>query len=143
MKILKINDVILRTVTKIIVFIILTLGVYLFLSGHNKPGGGFIGGLVLGSAIVLLYLTNDIETIRKSLPFDFKIVAAIGVMLALLTGFGSFLFGAPFLSQSFGYFELPIFGKTELTTVTIFEAGVALAVVGVVVTIIISISEDE
>ena len=143
MKILKINDVILRTVTKIIVFIILTLGVYLFLSGHNKPGGGFIGGLVLGSAIVLLYLTNDIETIRKSLPFDFKIVAAIGVMLALLTGFGSFLFGAPFLSQSFGYFNLPIFGKTELTTVTIFEAGVALAVVGVVVTIIISISEDE
>lgn len=143
MKILKINDVILRTVTRIIVFIILTLGVYLFLSGHNKPGGGFIGGLVLGSAIVLLYLTNDIETIRKSLPFDFKIVAAIGVMLALLTGFGSFLFGAPFLSQSFGYFELPIFGKTELTTVTIFEAGVALAVVGVVVTIIISISEDE
>lgn len=140
---MKINDVILRTVTRIIVFIILTLGVYLFLSGHNKPGGGFIGGLVLGSAIVLLYLTNDIETIRKSLPFDFKIVAAIGVMLALLTGFGSFLFGAPFLSQSFGYFELPIFGKTELTTVTIFEAGVALAVVGVVVTIIISISEDE
>ena len=140
---MKINDVILRTVTRIIVFIILTLGVYLFLSGHNKPGGGFIGGLVLGSAIVLLYLTHDIETIRKSLPFDFKIVAAIGVMLALSTGFGSFFFGAPFLSQSFGYFDLPIFGKTELTTVTIFEAGVALAVVGVVVTIILSISEDE
>ena len=69
---MKINDVILRTITKIIVFIILTFGVYLFLSGHNTPGGGFIGGLVLASAIVLLYLTSDIETIRKSLPFDFK-----------------------------------------------------------------------
>ena len=42
------------------------------------------------------------------------------------------------MSQTFAYFELPIFGKTELTTVTIFEAGVALAVVGVVVTIILS-----
>lgn len=140
---MKINDVILRTVTRIVVFIILTFGVYLFLSGHNKPGGGFIGGLVLGSAIVLLYLTHDIASISKSLPFDFKLVAALGVLMATSTGFGSIILGVPFLSQSFGYFELPVFGKTELTTVTIFEAGVALTVVGVVVTIILSISEDE
>ncbi|MEI4771312.1 Na(+)/H(+) antiporter subunit B [Psychrobacillus sp. FJAT-51614] len=140
---MKINDVILRTVTKIVVFIILTFGVYLFLSGHHKPGGGFIGGLVLGSAIVLLYLTHSIESISKSLPFDFKLVAALGVLIATSTGFGSIILGVPFLSQSFGYFDLPIFGKTELTTVTIFEAGVALTVVGVVVTIILSIREDE
>lgn len=143
MKILKINDVILRTVTKIVVFIILTFGVYLFLSGHNTPGGGFIGGLVLASAIVLLYLSHDIETVQKSLPLDFKLVAAFGVLLATGTGFGSLLLGVPFMSQTFAYFDLPVFGKTELTTVTIFEAGVALAVVGVVVTIILSISEEE
>lgn len=143
MKILKINDVILRTVTKIVVFIILTFGVYLFLSGHNTPGGGFIGGLVLASAIVLLYLSHDIETVQKSLPLDFKLVAALGVLLATGTGFGSVLLGVPFMSQTFAYFDLPVFGKTELTTVTIFEAGVALAVVGVVVTIILSISEEE
>ena len=143
MKILKINDVILRTVTKIVVFIILTFGVYLFLSGHNTPGGGFIGGLVLASAIVLLYLSHDIETVHKSLPLDFKLVAAFGVLLATGTGFGSLLLGVPFMSQTFAYFDLPVFGKTELTTVTIFEAGVALAVVGVVVTIILSISEEE
>lgn len=140
---MKINDVILRTVTRIVVFIILTFGVYLFMSGHNTPGGGFIGGLVLASAIVLLYLTNDIESVRKSLPFDFKLVAATGVLMATATGFGSILLGVPFLSQTFGYFHLPIFGETELTTVTIFEAGVALTVVGVVVTIILSISEGE
>jgi len=139
----KINDVILHTVTKIVVFIILTFGVYLFLSGHNTPGGGFIGGLVLASAIVLLYLSNDIKTVQKRLPLDFKLVAATGVLLSTGTGLGSLLFGAPFMSQTFAYFDLPFFGKTELTTVTIFEAGVALAVVGVVVTIILSISEDE
>lgn len=143
MQILKINDVILRTITKIVVFIILTFGVYLFLSGHNSPGGGFIGGLVLASAFVLLYLAYDIETVQKSLPLDFKLVAAFGVLLATSTGFGSLLFGEPFMSQTFAYFDLPIFGKTELTTVTIFEAGVALGVVGVVVTIILSISEDD
>ncbi|OZU89310.1 Na(+)/H(+) antiporter subunit B [Virgibacillus indicus] len=139
---MKINNVILQAVTKIVVFIILTLAVYLFLSGHNNPGGGFIGGLVLATAFVLLFIVFDIETIQKALPFDFKKVAALGAFLAVATGFGSLLFDAPFLSQSFGYFDLPFFGKTELATVTIFEAGVALAVVGVVVTIILSISED-
>ncbi len=140
---MRINDVILRTVTKIVVFIIFTFGVYLFLSGHNSPGGGFIGGLVLASAFVLLYLSNGIENVQKSLPLDYKLVAALGVLLATGTGFGSIIFGVPFMSQTFAYFDLPILGKTELTTVTIFEAGVALAVIGVVVTIILSISEDE
>lgn len=143
MRALKINNVILSTVTKIVVFIILTLAIYLFLSGHHHPGGGFIGGLVLASALVLLFIVFDIHTVRKAIPIDFKKLAAFGAFLAVGTGFGSLLFGAPFLSQAFAYFDLPFFGKTELTTVTIFEAGVALAVVGVVVTIILSISEDE
>lgn len=140
---MKINDVILQTVTRMVVFIILTLGVYLFLSGHNNPGGGFIGGLVLASAIVLLYLAFDIETVHKGIPFDFKRVAAFGVLIAVTSGLGSILFDSHFLTHTFSHFYLPVFGETELATVTIFEAGVALTVVGVVVTIILSISEDE
>lgn len=139
---MKINDVILRAVTKVVVFIILTLAVFLFLAGHNNPGGGFIGGLVLASAFVLLCLAFDIETIKKGIPFDFKLIAALGAFIAVSSGVGSVVFGASFLSQAFSYFDLPVFGRTELATVTIFEAGVALAVVGVVVTIISSISED-
>ena len=139
---MKINNVILRTVAKIVVFIILTLATYLFLAGHNSPGGGFIDGLVLASALVLLFIVYDIETVQKAIPVDFKKVAAFGAFLSVGTGFGALIFDVPFLSQSFAYFNLPFFGETELTTVTIFEAGVALVVVGVVVTIILSISED-
>ena len=140
---MKINDVILRTVVKGVVFIVLTLGVYLFFAGHNAPGGGFIGGLVLGSGIVLLYITFDIETVHKAIPFDFKKVAAFGVLLATGTAIGSLFFDAPFLTQTDSYFDLPLLGETHLSTVTIFEAGVALTVVGTLVTIILSISEDE
>ncbi|WP_050184218.1 Na(+)/H(+) antiporter subunit B [Domibacillus robiginosus] len=136
------NDVILQTVSKVAVFIVLTFGVYLFLAGHHHPGGGFIGGLMLSSAFVLLYLAFDVETVNKGLPFDYKKVAALGVLIATLTGTGSLVFDSSFLSQTFAYFNLPIFGKTELATVMLFESGVALGVIGVVVTIIISISED-
>ncbi|MCM3740744.1 Na(+)/H(+) antiporter subunit B [Oceanobacillus luteolus] len=139
---MKINNVILRTVTKLVVFIILTLAVYLFFAGHNSPGGGFIAGLVLASAFVLLFIVYDMETIKNAIPLDFKKIAALGAFLAVGTGFGAFLFDVPFLTQAFDYFQVPFFGEIELTTVTIFEAGVTLAVVGVVVTIILSISED-
>lgn len=140
---MKINDVILRTVVKGVVFIVLTLGVYLFFAGHNAPGGGFIGGLVLGSGIVLLYITFDIETVHKGIPFDFKKVAALGVLLATGTAISSLFFDVPFLTQTDNYVNLPLLGETHLTTVTIFEAGVALTVIGTLVTIILSISEDE
>lgn len=136
------NDVILQTVSKVAVFIILTFGMYLFLSGHHNPGGGFIGGLTLASAVILLYIAFDVETVNKGIPVDFKMVAAAGVLISVLSGTGALLFGADFLSQSFAYFDLPLLGKTELTTVMLFEAGVALGVVGVVVTILINISED-
>lgn len=140
--ILKKNDVILQTVTRIVFFIILTFGVSLFLSGHHNPGGGFIGGLVLSSAFVLLYLVYDIETVHRGTPFDFKQVAALGVLLAVGTGVLSLFFGQSFLAQTSRTFNLPVFGATELSTMMIFEAGVALTVLGVVVTIILGISED-
>lgn len=139
---MKINDVILQTVTRIAVFIILTMAIYLFISGHNSPGGGFIGGLILASAFVLLCLAFDIETITHGIPLDFKKVAATGGFIVLGTGLAAIFFDVPFLSQTYSYVNLPVVGKTALSTVTLFEAGVALAVVGVVVTIISSISED-
>ncbi|MEG6522286.1 Na(+)/H(+) antiporter subunit B [Desulfotomaculum sp. 1211_IL3151] len=139
---MKPNDVILQTVTKVVTFIILTFAIYLFFSGHHEPGGGFIGGLVVTSALTLLYLAFDIETVREGIPVDFKIVAAVGVLIAVATGMGSLLFDKPFLSHGFGYFNLPIFGTTELATAVLFDLGVAMAVVGTGVTIILSISRD-
>jgi multicomponent Na+:H+ antiporter subunit B len=140
---MKPNDVILHTVTKVAAVIIFTFSIYLFYGGHHNPGGGFIGGLSAASGITLLFLAFDIETIRKNIPFDFKNVAALGVLIAILTGMGSFLFGQPFLTQAFGYFNIPIFGKTELATAVLFDIGVALAVIGTAVTIILTISDDR
>jgi multicomponent Na+:H+ antiporter subunit B len=140
---MKPNDVILHTVTKIAVIIIFTFSIYLFYGGHHNPGGGFIGGLSVASGITLLLLAFDIETFRKNLPFDFKNVAAVGVLIAIVTGMGGLFFGQPFLTQTFGYFNLPIFGKTELATALLFDTGVALAVIGTSVTIILTISDDR
>lgn len=139
---MKINEVILQSIAKLVVFIIITLALYLFFSGHNAPGGGFIAGLVLASAIILLFLAFDMETVLKGIPLDFKMIAALGVFLAVSTGVGSILFDVPFLTHTIVAYDLPLLGMIELSTVTLFEAGVALTVVGVVITIILTISED-
>ena len=139
---MKINDVILQSIAKIVVFIILTLALYLFFAGHHSPGGGFVAGLILAAAIVLLCLAFDIETVKEGLPIDFKLVAALGAFIVVACGIGATVLGADFLTQVFATILLPFFGDVDLTTVTLFESGVTLAVVGVVVTIILSISED-
>ncbi len=137
------NDVIIRSITKIAVIIIFTFAINLFISGHHHPGGGFIGGLTFSAGLVLLFLTFDIETVRKNLPLDFKVVAAVGVLIAVGTGVGSLLFNEPFLTQTFGYIELPVFGETELASAVLFDVGVALAVIGTSLTIIMSIGDDR
>ncbi|MGI6677752.1 MAG: Na(+)/H(+) antiporter subunit B [Dehalobacterium sp.] len=137
------EDMILQTVARIAVFIILAVAVYLFWGGHHQPGGGFVGGLIVSAAVILLYLSFDLKSVLAGISMDFKILAPIGVFIAVITGVIPVFLGQPFLSQSFGYFNLPIFGETELASAVLFDTGVALAVIGTALTIITSISEDE
>jgi len=137
------RDVVLQTTSQVTVFIIMTFSGFLFLAGHNNPGGGFIGGLMSAAALVLLALAYDLKTMRQALPVNFHYVTATGLLIAIFSGMGSFVFGAPFLSQAYDYFTLPLLGEVELATAMIFDLGVYLAVVGVTMTIILSIGEDR
>ncbi|TPE69058.1 Na(+)/H(+) antiporter subunit B [Halalkalibacterium halodurans] len=139
----KSNEVMLHTVTRIVTFIILSFSVYLFFAGHNDPGGGFIGGLMTASAFLLMYLAFDMDSIKKALPFNFTALIAIGLLLAIFTGVSSMLAGDPFLTQYFRYFQLPILGETELTTALPFDLGIYLVVIGIALTIILTIAEDD
>jgi len=140
---MKANDVILRTAAKIVMFVILAFAAHLFFAGHNEPGGGFIGGLMTASALVLLALAFDMKTVRNVVPIDFRMLTAIGLMIAVLTGVGSFVFDVPFLSHTFAYKQLPFLGEKELATAVLFDLGVFLSVVGVTMTIILSIGEER
>ncbi|AIQ14590.1 Na+/H+ antiporter subunit A [Paenibacillus durus] len=137
------NDVILQTMSKVIVIIIITFSVYLFFAGHNHPGGGFIAALMASAALILLAIAFGMDTVRKAMPVNYRMITAMGLLIAILTAAGSLAFGAPFLSHSFGHFHLPIMGDTELATAVLFDLGVYLAVVGVTMSIIFTIRGDE
>ncbi|WP_217585521.1 Na(+)/H(+) antiporter subunit B [Lentibacillus saliphilus] len=137
------NDLIFRTTTSLIAFILLGFSIYLLLAGHNSPGGGFIGGLMTSSAILLMYMAYGMDIVKKILPINFRLLILIGLLIAVTTGIVSLFIGVPFLSQTFTYVTLPIFGKIELATAMIFDIGVFLTVLGVTITIISTIAEDQ
>lgn len=137
---MKENDVVLRTVTKLVVFILLTFGFYVFFAGHNNPGGGFIGGLIFSSAFILMFLAFNVEEVLESLPIDFRILMIIGALVSSITAIMPTFFGKPFLSQYETTLTLLILGHIHVTTITLFELGILFSVVGVIVTVMLSLS---
>lgn len=140
---MKTNDVMLQTVTKVVTFIILMFAVHIFFAGHYTPGGGFVGGLLTASAIVLLMLAFGIQTVKKILPINYVIMTSVGLLVAIATAAASILFDVPFFTHAYDYFDLPLFGETSLHSALLFDVGVYLVVVGVTMTIIQTIGEDE
>jgi multicomponent Na+:H+ antiporter subunit B len=140
---IKTNNVMLHTVTRVVAFLILAFSVYLFFAGHNNPGGGFIAGLMTACGLLLLYLSFDIQTIKKILPFNYAWLIGTGLLFCIGTGIISLLFGDAFLAQYHDYFSVPIFGEIHLATSSLFALGVYLTVVGVTVLSILTIGEDR
>ncbi|GEK30205.1 Na(+)/H(+) antiporter subunit B [Kurthia zopfii] len=140
---MKMNNVILKTTVQVSFFIIFLFSIHIFLAGHFAPGGGFVGGLLTASALVLLLLTYDIKTVQKLLPINYMMMTAVGLALALGTASISVFFGDAFFKHYFSHFEIPLLGNTELHTAMLFDSGVYLVVVGVTMIIIQSIGGDE
>lgn len=108
------------------------IGLYIFLRGHNMPGGGFIAGLVVSIAMLMQYMASGFEWADQRRRIDEHLLIGLGVIIAALTGLGSLFFGAPLFTSSFGYFTLPLIGTFELATAMMFDIGVAMTVVGAV-----------
>ena len=143
MKNSKPNDMMIQTTMRFITIIVFAFSFYLFFAGHNSPGGGFIGGLMTTSAILVLYLAFDKKKINKAIRFNYTTIIGVGLLFAVVTGMVSMFFDYPFLTHFFGYFHFPIFGEVELTTALTFDLGVYLVVVGAAMSIILAVAEDD
>ena len=133
------HPLVLVTVSKLLLPIALLVSVFLFLRGHNEPGGGFIAGLVTGVALILQYIAEGGSVTRQRLPWDKLALIGTGVFIAVFTGMGSWLFGHPFLTSTYTYVTLPVIGRLELASALFFDLGVYLAVVGTVLLILAGI----
>ena len=117
---------------RLILPLALVVALYIFLRGHNLPGGGFIAGLVFAIALLIQYMASGFEWAEDRRRTERHALISWGVLIAAATGLGSLAFGKPFLTSAFDYFQLPLVGEIELATALLFDIGVALTVVGAV-----------
>ncbi len=135
------HPLVLATLSRVLLPMALLVSVFIFLRGHNLPGGGFIAGLVTAVALILQYVASGVQWTQSRLPLNYQGMAGLGVLIAGLTGLGSWLFDHPFLTSSFGYFQIPLIGQIELATAMLFDLGVYLTVVGATLLILANLGK--
>ncbi|WP_348625564.1 monovalent cation/H+ antiporter subunit A [Rhizobium sp. AAP116] len=123
--------------------VIITLSVYLFMRGHDMPGGGFSAGLTLSIAFLLQYLaggTRWAEDRIRILPLRWM---GAGILTVSATGIGAWLLGHPFLTSHFRYLDIPLIGKVPAASAFLFDLGVFSLVVGATVLILTALAHQS
>jgi multicomponent Na+:H+ antiporter subunit B len=135
-----VNSVILRTATQLLITVLLLLSVFLLLRGHDLPGGGFIGGLVAASAVALYAIANGLPAATRLLRVRPQALIGVGLALGVGAGFLALLTNEAYLT---GQWWITSFGEQEvkLSSPLVFDVGVYLVVVGVVLTMVFALEE--
>ncbi len=127
-------------VARLVLPVALMVGVFIFLRGHNLPGGGFIAGLVVAIALLMQYMASGLGWAEARQRTDQHGIIGAGVLIAAATGIGSWFAGVPFLTSNYAYVSLPPLETFELATASLFDLGVFLCVLGAVMLALASIS---
>ncbi len=137
------NSIIFRTVSRLLMGLMLMFSLFLLWRGHNEPGGGFIGGLVAAAGLVVYGLADGPNSMRLILRADPRAIALIGLLIAVVAGLMPLLSGSNFLTGLWLFIgATPSDKGLALGTPLLFDIGVYLTVVGGVVGMVIAIEES-
>jgi multicomponent K+:H+ antiporter subunit A len=121
----------------------LLVSLFMLLRGHDAPGGGFVGGLVLATAVILQYLVGGTLWVESRLRIRPLYWIASGLLAAALAGLLALLGAQPFLTSLSWQLELPWLGAMRLSSVLLFDIGVYLLVVGATVLMLVAIAHQS
>jgi multicomponent Na+:H+ antiporter subunit B len=134
------TSLILRTATRFLMPLLLLFALFLLLRGHNAPGGGFVGGLVVAAAFVLYAIAYGVDASRRALLVDPSTLLGAGLLVALGSSIPAALAGRPFLTAMWTTIGTAP-AAVDLGTPLVFDVGVFLAVIGVVLTIVFTLTD--
>ena len=132
---------ILRSGARFLVPLMLLFSVFVLVRGHNEPGGGFVGGLVAAAALALVLLSEGLGAVRRLLRVDPLALVAAGLLVALASGVPPLLRGGPYMTGQWLKVPLPVVGKVGSPVV--FDVGVYLVVLGIVLAVLFALAEEE
>lgn len=136
---MKFPEVVFRSLASPISFVLIALGIHFFLRGHNAPGGGFIAGLVVAVAALLVRMAQG----HGLLTISPRVLVPVGLLIAVATGTAPMMRGGGFLRSNYGYLDWPLIGEFEWASAALFDLGVFLVVIGTTLTIINLLAETK
>lgn len=137
------RSVIVDVTARLILPSALVFALHLLLVGHDRPGGGFVGGLVAGAAVALVYVAGGIDDVRRLVPPRPWTILGSGLVLAAGVATGPLLLGDPVLDGWKLTVDLGPLGSTKLTSALVFDVGVALVVIGLVFMVFEAFGDEE
>lgn len=124
----------------------LVVSVYIFMRGHNLPGGGFIAGLITSLALIIQYIVLGQDQTEQMIKAKsgrlYEVWIGSGLTIAGLTGIAAWFWARPFLTSAHVYVELPVLGKMHIASAVSFDLGVYITVVGAAM-LLISVLGDS
>ncbi|WP_442574345.1 Na+/H+ antiporter subunit A [Microbacterium sp. F51-2R] len=136
------RSIILEVIVRILFHTIIIVSLYVLLAGHNLPGGGFAGGLIAGMALVMRYVAGGRYELGAAAPTDAGRLLGVGMTLAVSCAVVPLIVGAPPLKSAYLEANLDWIGHIEFVTPTIFDIGVYLVVIGLVLDVLRSLGAE-
>ncbi|GAA1332268.1 Na+/H+ antiporter subunit A [Streptomyces sanglieri] len=129
------RSVVFEVVARLLFHPVLVLSVYLLFCAENMPGGGFVAGLVAGLALITRYLAGGRFELAEAAPLQPGLFTGLGLFLS--TGVALFgLADGTVLHAWTHHGRLPLIGEYHIGTPVLFDFGVYLLVLGVVLDIV-------
>ena len=127
------NRVLIVDVAMRVIFHTVLIGsLYLLFVGHNRPGGGFVGGLVAGSAIALRFIAGGLDEVRGLTRLQPWTILGTGLLVAAITAVAPLLVGDPVLASTVWEADLPVLGTVAASSALAFDVGVYVLVIGMI-----------
>lgn len=136
-------SLILQTATRFLMPLLLLFSLFLLFRGHQKPGGGFIGGLVAAAAFSLYAIAYNTKAARAVLRIEPHVLIGAGLLLALFSATISLFGGAAFMTGRWTELSIPGIGTLSIGTPVIFDIGVYIVVIGVALIDVFSLAEES
>lgn len=137
------NSIILQLAAKYLRWLFIIFAVLALLRGHNDPGGGFIGGLMAGLAIVYRGLAYDAFQIKERLQNIPEWSIAGGLFVIVLSFFPSLILGKTIMTGVWLKIPLPLVGELKLGSPFLFDIGVFFTVIGVTLMFVFSLTQKK
>jgi multicomponent Na+:H+ antiporter subunit B len=137
-----VTSLILSTAARYLLPLLLLFSLFILIRGHNEPGGGFIGGLIAAAAFSLNAIAFDARSTRRTLRVDPRMLIPTGLSIALVSGMISVFFGEPFMTGEWFRVFIPGLEQLDIGTPLVFDCGVYLLVLGVALTMILTLAEE-